>query len=75
MSVVYGKHRRVEARHGLQPDRRHLEHVLDRDAPLERRRPPAAPPPHRSTVRNITSASADGDTTFGATPPLIRPTV
>jgi hypothetical protein len=27
------------------------------------------------TVRNITSASADGDTTFGATPPAIRPTV
>ena len=27
------------------------------------------------TVLNMTSASADGDTTFGATPPLIRPTV
>ena len=27
------------------------------------------------TVRNMTSASADGETTFGATPPLIRPTV
>jgi hypothetical protein len=27
------------------------------------------------TVRNITSASADGDTTFGATPPPISPTV
>ncbi len=26
-------------------------------------------------VLNITSASADGETTFGATPPLIRPTV
>ena len=28
-----------------------------------------------ATVRNITSASASAGTTFGATPPLIRPTV
>ena len=41
MSVVYGKHRGVESGHGLHPHRRHLEDVLDRHAPLERRhRPP-----------------------------------
>ena len=27
------------------------------------------------TVRNITSASADGEITFGATPPEMRPIV
>ena len=75
MSVVYGKHRGVEAGDGRQPHRRHLEHVLDRDAPLERRHRARARRRRRSTVRNITSASADGETTFGATPPLISPTV
>ena len=31
------EHRRVEARHGRHPHRRHFEHVLDRHARLERR--------------------------------------
>ena len=36
-----GKHRGVEARHGRQPHRRHLEDVLDRDAAARAARPRA----------------------------------
>ena len=43
-----------------------------RDLKGEQRHPESGNP---LTVRNITSASADGDTTFGATPPAISPIV
>ena len=75
MSVVYGKTARVESGHRGQTNGRHFEHVLDlhataRAAAIARRITSPS-----LTVRNITSASADGETTFGATPPLMSPTV
>ena len=63
----------LEAGDGVQADRRDLEHVLDRDALAQWRQAldDVRPGP---TVRNRTSASAEGEITFGATPPEIRPT-
>jgi len=67
MSVGLRKHGGVVAGHRDQLRMRDLKDLLDRDKPLKGTtalRTAAASP----TVRNITSASADGDTTFGASP-------
>ena len=74
-SVVYGNVASLEPRHGVHPHGRNVEHVLDRHEALhdvQALRAPAAPSP---TMRNISSAEACGDTTFGATPPSMSPTV
>ena len=75
MSVVYGKHHRLVAGHRRQMHRRRFEHVLDLHARFERPHGARGSPSPSLTVRNITSASADGETTLGATPPEINPTV
>ena len=73
MSVVYGNTAVVESWHRGQMDGRYLEDMLDPDLRLRagliasRMRLPSL------TVRNITSASADGEMTFGATPPPMSP--
>ena len=63
------EHRGLEAGHGGQLDRRHVE---DRRPRHEVPEPVERGPERRQTrptVRNITSASACGGMTFGATPP------
>ena len=74
MSVVYGKTAdsnpgTVVSRTGGTP--RMCSTVTRLSSGAIARRISAASP----TVRNISSASAEGETTFGATPPAMSPTV